>query len=214
MKIRIVISALALLLTGTLSTALLVRGESATEAFLPQQTFTVQAPAANCCLWQIHKRARGERAISFGAAYGCDTGRITPGLTKIQLRLTSEGAPCDQSLLIPNNSLLEATGWTDRRTTDNFAYFGGKFTIKNPAGVVLFEGAMEAMDRIGTHHPPFGAEACNPQAHLEGWLTGRGSSLLPNHSLRAFIVAGASLPAGAAAAPMSASIDGTLIKCP
>jgi hypothetical protein len=165
-------------------------------------------------LWQIHKKANGERRAVFGTPYQCETGQTARGDTKIKLTLTTEGA-CNQNQLIPNNSILEASGNTIKRAS-GFAHFFGKFTIKNPAGALLFEGTMEAIDRIGTHHNPFGAEACNRENHLEGWMVGRGSTaLLPNHTLRALIVARASLPTPTnPSPPVVGSIDGVLIKCP
>ncbi len=42
---------------------------------------------------------------------------------------------------------------------------------------------------------------------------GRGATALPNHTIRALIVARASLPVEDGSAPVFASIDGTFIKC-
>lgn len=170
-------------------------------------------PPGNCCLRRLHKRSTGIRQVQYGLPYQCDTGQTKRGQTTFRLPLSSE-MQCEQSQVpIPNGSVLEATGDTIRRF-DGFAHFSGNFTIRNPAGAVLFQGTMDAIDRIGTHHAPFGAEVCNQGRHLEGWLTGRGSALLPNHLLRALIVARAILPPNNGQAAVSASIDGTVIKCP
>lgn len=210
-----VVGAMTLLLAGLLwSQAMPAHGQ----APFPNVPIPGIPPTGNCCLWQLHKRApEGRRTVQFGPFYACDTGRTSRGGTRFRLPLVSEGAPCDQANLIPNGSVLEASGNTIRRT-DGFAHFFGQFTIRNPAGAVLFSGTMEVMDRIGTHHAPFGAEACNQQGHMEGWLVGRGGPPLPNHTLRAMITARASLPTGATPAavtlPVFASLDGALIKCP
>lgn len=182
---------------------------------IPDVTIAGVPVAGNCCLTQIHKKAEGNRSAVFGPPYPCDTGQTTRGDTQFRLKLVTSGPPCDQNPpLIPDGSTLEVKGNTIRRA-DNFAHFFGTFVIRRPNnGPILFRGRMEALDRIGTHHPPFGTEACNEQGHLEGWLVGRGSTLLPNHTLRALITARASLPTGTAPATVSASLDGVLIKCP
>jgi hypothetical protein len=175
----------------------------------PNVTIPGVPPTGNCCLWQISKTAQGRRDASFGTPYACGTGQTARGTAQIRLNLSSAGATCDQINLIPNSSRLEASGNLIRRA-DGFGHFMGKFTINNPAGAVLFSGTLETIDRIGSHHPPFGTETCNQQGHLEGWLVGSGSPPLSNFTLRALIVARAST----FSAPVTASIDGTLIKCP
>ncbi len=189
--------------------------QTAAASPIPDVTIPGVPPTGNCCLWQIHKRANGKRTAVFGTPYQCATGQTARGDTRIKLTLNTEGPPCDQgTAIIPNGSILEASGNTIKRAS-GFAHFFGKFTIKNPAGAVLFEGTMEAIDRIGTHHPPFGTEACNRQNHLEGWLIGRGSNLFPNSTLRALIVARAALPTpNIPTQAVSGSIDGVFIKCP
>ncbi|MCI0393165.1 MAG: hypothetical protein MOB07_30915 [Acidobacteria bacterium] len=168
----------------------------------------------NCCLWQTQKKVEGARSIQFGTPYNCDTGQTRRGATKIKLNLSTGGLPCDQNAaLIPHGSLLEAQGNTISRK-DNFAHFMGRVTIKSPTGALLFDGTMETIDRLGTHHSPFGAEACNPTSHLEGYLVARGAGGLANYTLRALIVLRGNLPTGSAPAGLSGSIDGTLIKCP
>jgi hypothetical protein len=166
--------------------------------------------AGGCCLWRIHKKAAGERRLEMKAPYNCDKGKTAEGTARLRLVLSTEGAPCDENpTLVADGSVLEASGRTIRRE-DGFAHFAGSFTIKNPAGVVLFNGRMELIDRIGTHHPPFGPEACNQQGLSEGWLMGGGSGPLSSFQLHALILA----RAGAAPGPVTASIDGALVKCP
>lgn len=166
-----------------------------------------------CCLRRVHKQAKGSRSVQSWAPYACDTGQTASGFTLLRLTLGSEGAPCDQDGLIPNNSVLEARG-TTRRRADGFAYFTGNFSIRNPAGAVIFEGTLELMDRLGSHHAPFGAESCNQQGHVEGWLAGRGSAGFSHNTLRAIVVANGNLPGAGASSALSGSIDGTLVKCP
>src|SRR5262245_5493294 len=168
----------------------------------------------NCCLWQTQKNVEGSRSIQFGTTYTCGTGQTRRGATKIKLILSSGGLPCDQSgALIPAGSVLEAQGNTISRT-DSFAHFMGRVVIRSPKGELLFDGTMETIDRLGTHHAPFSAEACNPASHLEGYLVARGAGALANYTLRAMIALRGRLPIGSAAAGLSGNIDGTLIKVP
>ncbi|MGH2731837.1 MAG: hypothetical protein ACRDJG_02650 [Actinomycetota bacterium] len=181
----------------------------------PNVTIPGIPPAGDCCLWQLHKKAEGERRVKWGTTYTCDTGKTHRGDTRVVLTLSTAGPPCDQDPdLIPDGSRLEAKGNTIQRVTDRFSHFFGRFIISDPAGTILFRGIVELIDRIGTHHEPFGGEECNEEGHVEGWLVGRGSSALPNHTIRALIVARASLPVEDGSAPVFASIDGALIKCP
>jgi len=223
MKTKYTIGILLTVLIGIVVSASITQRRAARAAspIEKDQTDAAQVlPAGNCCLWRLHKKATGmnNRQVQYGPPYNCPTGQTKRGQTKIELTLSTEGRLCDQSLgVIPNNSRLEATGDTIRRA-DGFAHFSGKFVIKNPAGAELFQGTMDVIDRIGTHHAPYGAEACaeacNQFRHLEGWLEGRGSQQLPNHTLRALIVARADLPQNSGSATLNASIDGTVIKCP
>jgi hypothetical protein len=130
------------------------------------------------------------------------------------MKLGTAGPPCDQNPeLIPNGSTLEARGVLLRRA-DGLADFTGRFTIASPAGAILFRGAIELMDRIGTHHAPFGAEPCNPESHVEGWLVGLGSAVLPNHCLRALFVARGQLGTGPGPFAIAGSLNGVLVKSP
>jgi hypothetical protein len=160
------------------------------------------------------KNAEGERRVQWGSTYACDTGKTHRGDTGMVFKLTTAGPPCDQDpSLIPDGSSLETRGHTIQRVTDQLSHFFGNFVITNPQGVTLFRGIMELLDHIGTHHDPFGTEKCDEADRAEGWLVGRGEAALPNHTIRALIVARASLPVENGSAPVFASIDGTFIKC-
>ena len=169
--------------------------------------------SGNCCLWQTQKNVEGSRSIQFQTAYKCGMGQTRRGDTIIKLNLSSGGLPCDQNAaLIPNGSVLEARGNTISRA-DGFAHFMGRVVIRSPSGALLFDGTMETIDRLGTHHAPFGAEACNPASHLEGYLVARGAGALANYTLRAMVALRGRLPIGSSAAGLSGNIDGTLINC-
>jgi len=170
--------------------------------------------SGNCCLWRVHKEAPGKREDLSGRPYKCPTGETTYFQTTFRLQLSSAGKPCDENpKLIPDKSTLEATGGTSRRK-DGFAYFVGKFTIKDPRGTVLFTGTMEAIDRLGTHHAPFGKEACDQRNHLEGWLAGMGGEgATRGLLLRASLVAGID-PAGSGNSALGpSSLDGVVMSC-
>ena len=186
------------------------------EASTPAAPALIDAAPVERCLWQIHKIAKGERQARLGEPYVCDTGKTVSGKMKLRLVLESGGRPCDQNpALVPNGTVLSAEGHVTVRE-DGFAHFAGRFAIRAPGGDVLFRGTMDLLDRVGTHHAPFGSEACNEKGHLEGWLEGHGSRRLPNHRLRAVIAAEVGpLSTEAVSQPiLRASINGTLIKSP
>jgi hypothetical protein len=172
-------------------------------------------PAGNCCLWQVEKRFDGTREANYEQPYVCDTGRTVRGELRVKVTLRTAGRLCDQNgALIPDGSSFEASGQVITRT-DRFAHFSGKFVITSPSGKELFNGTVETMDRVGSHHLFFNCEQCNPQSHFEGWLAGRGTDALPNHTLRGLIVARGAVPTPAvASAPLTGSINGMLVKCP
>jgi hypothetical protein len=225
----VVLVVLALLSAIVCSAALVQTGESSElkpAAVEPDPGLAVQAPFPNvsipgvpvpgkCCLWQVEERADGTREAQYDPAYNCDTGQTMRGDMRVKVTLRSAGAPCDQNRgLIPNNSTLEAKGQVIRRR-DNFAHFSGEFVIRNPGGTVLFTGYIETIDRMGSHHLFFNCETCNGASHLEGWLVGRGSPALPNHTLRAMLVARGTVPSPTTAStPLVGSLNGTFLKCP
>jgi len=205
--VGLVVVTLLAIVCGTL-----IRGQASPA--IPAVTIPGVPTTGSCCLWRIHKKAGGDRRVTWQVPYATDKGPTARGSTVIRLTLTSEGPPCDENPgLVPNNSVLQVRGYTLRRA-DSFAHLIGTFTLSNPAGAVLFSGTLEAMDRIGTHHAPFGGEQCDQQGHLEGWLVGKGAGPMAPFTLRALVVGRASLPTGTAGAPIAASIDGTLIKSP
>jgi hypothetical protein len=171
--------------------------------------------ACDCCMSQFHKKAEGEREASLAKPYTCDSGLTARGPTRIKLVLNTFGPPCDQRpRLVPDGSVLAAKGQTIRRE-DGFAHFLGAFSLTGPTGTLLFSGRIEVIDRIGTHHPPFGPEVCNQPEHLEGWLVGKGQGELSSFTLRALLVAkGYMSPSGGNSKIESGSLDGVLLKCP
>lgn len=181
---------------------------------IPSVTIPGVPTGVNCCLWQVHKKAKGGRKFTGGRPYACRTGRTMRSDTSFELALVSAGAPCDEDpALIPDGSQLIAEGNTIWRE-DGLAHFFGKFTIKNPRGRGLFGGVMEVIDRVGTHP----REACNPRSHFEGWLVGRSARGLPNATLRA-VIAGTSplldkLPAESYSSDVEAILNGVVIRCP
>ena len=180
----------------------------------PDITIPGVPDTGTCCLWQVEKRIDGERRASLDPPYGCDTGATGRGGMKMSVKITSAGLPCDQSDLIPDGSRLDASGSLIRRA-DGFAHYIADFSITDPGGTVLFQGTLETIDRLGSHHLFFNCEACNPQSHLEGWLVGRGTSALPNHTIRALLVARGTIPSFTnPLTPMTGSLNGVLIKCP
>ena len=173
----------------------------------------VGVPDTRCCLRQVFKQGNGERNATFDAPYTCDTGPTRQGTMTMKVTLNSPGATCDPlTFVIPNGSVLEATGRRIRRA-DGFGNFVGDFVIRSPAGATLFTGCIETLDRVGTHRS---CEACNPVSHYEGWLTGRGVGVkLAQYSIRASISARGLLPAPNATTQATAvDINGTLTRCP
>jgi len=178
----------------------------------PNVTIPGIPAAGNCCLWQLEKRVDGKREASFGPVYQCDKGPTARGNMKIELRIRSAGPICDQNDIIPNGSVLTASGPIIRRN-DLFADFMGEFVITSASGEMLFEGTIETLDRVGSHHLFFNCEACKPKSHFEGYLVGQGVQN-PAYTIRALIVARGTVPAPGAAGAVAGSIDGTLMKCP
>jgi hypothetical protein len=174
-------------------------------------------PRGQCCLFRLHQHAEGKRLpipknpkVSYQCAH-------QPGVTRrddttILLTLKREGQ-CDevpQGLVLAS---LKAVGNTIRRA-DDFAHFFGRFEIRDPSGLPLFSGVLELFDRVGTHHPPFGTEACDQKSHQEGWLVGTGQGAARPFTLRALIVANGVQPVpGDDSAALNGSIDGALVQC-
>lgn len=180
---------------------------------IPTVTIPGVPPAGTCCLWQVHKKAKGVRKFAGGKPYACPTGQTMRSDTSFELALFSAGAPCDQGpALIPDGSQLVAEGKTIWRN-DGLTHFFGKFTIKDTRGRGLFTGIMEIMDRVGTHPQ----EPCNPMSHFEGWLVGRSGRGLPEATLRV-VIAGTSrlidkLPVDPFSSDVQATLNGVVIRC-
>jgi hypothetical protein len=172
----------------------------------------VGVPDTKCCTRQVFKQGNGTRQVAYTAPYNCDTGTTMQGTLRLRVTLITGNGACDQSAgFIPNNSVLEARGRVISRT-DGFGDFNGDFTITNPAGVVLFSGCIETLDRVGTHRS---CENCNPTSHYEGWMTGRGQGPLSSFSIRASIGARGLLPLPQTPSQATAvDINGVLLKCP
>ena len=182
---------------------------------LPMVEIPVLPNAGNCCLWQVHKIANGDRTVQPVPGNICVGAPTQRGTVTVRfVDMISAGPPCDQRPeLIPNGSDLKANGVVIRRA-DGLASFTGMFTITSPANVVLFDGRIELMDRVGTHHPPLGPEPCNPENHVEGWLVGRGEGALANYCLRALYVATGSLIPDKPASLKNGSLDGVIVQSP
>jgi hypothetical protein len=178
-------------------------------------TFVPVVPGNDCCLLQVHKKLRGTRTAGWVSHYACATGDTQRGKLRLEIELFTPGAPCDQDPgLIPDGSRLRATGWVIRRE-DGLADFTGRFTIVAPWGEVLFRGAIELLDRVGTHHPPFGGEACNPESHVEGWLAGLDKLPADSHRcLHLQFVARGQLSAKDDPTALEGFLNGVCIKCP
>jgi len=181
---------------------------------LPMEAIPVLPNVGNCCLWQVHKIANGDRTVQPVPGNICLAAPTQRGALTIRFTdMISAGLPCDQRPdLIPNGSDLTANGVIIRRG-DGLANFTGMFTITSPANVVLFHGRIELMERVATHHPPFGAEVCNLENHVEGWLVGNGGPGLANYCLRALYVASV-LPVPGKPAGLRGSLDGIIVEIP
>ncbi len=171
-------------------------------------------PVANNCLRHLHKSfEKGERVFKPEADYDCSGMGTFRGATTITLQ-PLVAAPCDEKPSpIPDNSVLSSSGQTYVRK-DGLALYTGRFEIRSPQQTLLFTGHMELMDRIGTHHEPFGTEKCDQEYHIEGWLAGRGSRSLPDLLIRALVVAKGEMLPGAATTTLYGFLNGLIIQVP
>jgi len=137
--VGLVVVTLLAIVCGTL-----IRGQASPA--IPAVTIPGVPTTGSCCLWRIHKKAEGDRRVTWQAPYATDTGQTARGATVIRLTLTSEGPPCDENPgLVPDNSVLQLRRYTLRRA-DSFAHLIGAFTLSNRAGAVLFSAALDALD--------------------------------------------------------------------
>lgn len=169
--------------------------------------------SGQCCIEQIRKEFTGRHSARLGAFYLCPGGKKTAqDPTVFHLDLKSSGSPCDAAALSVNR--LEAQGTTVRRE-DALALFSGNFQLYRNLQL-RFQGEMYATYRIGTHDSPFGAEACDVQNHLEGWLEGTGVGDFFTYRLRAFLVATDKLPqpgVPTTTTDLRGTIHGVLLRC-
>lgn len=186
----------------------------------PSTAIPTLPTAGNFCLVQIHKDfKKAFLTPKLDSPYYC--GREKPletrrGILRVQIELVSAGLPCDQDpKLIPDGSILTASGIVIRRAdglADFTSYGRGRFLIKTLEGEALFNGFIELMVRIGTHHPPFGDEPCNLENHIEGWLVGLGVTKLKEVCLRAFMVATGTIDLKETTPITKGTLNGVLIK--
>jgi len=168
----------------------------------PSAAVAVLVPP-NSMLVLIHKWAKltdGQRTLTFGEPYGSATGQTRRVTTQIHLVMLP--SPGDQAMgMVPNGSVLDASGTTFRRE-DGVAAFTGSFTIKKPGpeGATIFTGTMELLDGLGSQ----------PQ----GWLHGDGAGPMSSWRLEAAITgAGSLLPLTSGPHPFGAPrIVGVLVK--
>ncbi len=173
--------------------------------------------SGNCCLFQLHQVASGNRAVAAtGAPWACPRGANARFATKFAMKL-SLSDPCPQeqdSGVNLTGALLTASGNTHRRA-DGFADFFGDVAIQSPTGAILFKGSMEVFDQIASHHLTlFQCERCVEFNHLEGWLVAQGAGAFSNVELRAMIAGKGAWPVPTLpAAAVNLNLDGVLIKC-
>jgi hypothetical protein len=168
-------------------------------------------PPTDGCLLQIAKAFEGSRQVQLGTSYACDDLKTIRGNAKITIKLY-DGRQCDESeRLVPGGSTLTAKGNIIIRT-DALAHFSGRFTIQNPAGVTLFAGYMETIDRICTHVAVPPRISCRPKGHLEGWLVGKGGRGLEDYTLRVLIAAKARALPEVTQSPVTGFLNGVLVR--
>ncbi|HET7225931.1 MAG TPA: hypothetical protein VFK69_09480 [Candidatus Eisenbacteria bacterium] len=145
-------------------------------AYSPPTCFDI--PLVDSCFVRVHQHARGALEGHLIRNYSC--GRTTIQLMKSQLRLVLQREPrCDElGALLPSGSVLSATV-SFRRRADEFGHLIGSFQLMSPSQQPLYTGTIELMERVGSHHEPFGpngqaCEPCDRKGHLEGWLFGCG----------------------------------------
>lgn len=170
-------------------------------------------PVADCCLRHLHKAFEGHRVFKPEVPYDCDGMFTVRGATSIVMKPLLVAHCDEQPSPIPNGSVLTSEGTTIARQ-DGLALFCGKFTISNPNGGLLFTGYMELMDRVGTHHEPFGAEKCDEEYHIEGWLVGKGSRRYADLQLRALVVAKADRLPEVPESGLNGFLNGVIVQFP
>ena len=170
-------------------------------------------PSTNCCLRHLHKQFEGRRTFKPDPSYDCDGLFTVRGRTSIVLKPLLV-AHCDEKPSpIPDGSMLKSLGVTIVRK-DGLALFYGRFTLTDPQGMKLFTGYLELMDRIGTHHEPFGTERCDQEYHFEGWLVGKGGVEYANLLLRALVVGKADPLPEVPESGLHGFLNGVIVRVP
>jgi hypothetical protein len=152
-------------------------------------------PAADACLWQVHKKVEGVlRTKVDPKVYECKTGPTQRGIARLELKLHSAGVPCDQDpKLPPDGAVLTVDRGviiyrTGKEPGDELGIFFGNFVVTYDRLPTILLGRITLIFHIGTHHEPFGGESCHQRNHAEGWLVGLGGKE-PQRYLNALLVA-------------------------
>lgn len=144
------------------------------------------------CLSQVHKKLSGEwTPVDQHGSYDCPGGKTMRGWVTLKFSVVSITGRCDpEPELIPNDSVIEVLSAPYILRDDGLLDLVGRFILKSPPPrpTQLFSGTIELMERIGTHHRPYGSEECNEKDHFEGWMVGLGGAKRPNQCLRALLV--------------------------
>jgi hypothetical protein len=190
---------------------------TAFEAAVIQSPTCFDIPAPDTCLVRVHRDGTGGLETRLVKSYVCRGSRMQVQASTVRIRLRlKRDERCDElGALVPEGSTLAATLRMLRRA-DEFSHLVGRFQIIAPlTNQVLYSGTMEMMERVGSHHSPFGpngeaCEACDQKLHLEGWLFGCGMGHQTGQRLRANVTANRA--SGALTTRLVASIDGVLLR--
>jgi hypothetical protein len=181
-------------------------------AYYPPTCFDI--PLVDSCFVRVHQHAQGAIEGHVVKHYVC--GKTTIQLMKSQLRLVLQREPrCDElGALLPAGSVLSATV-SFRRRADAFGHLIGSFQVLSPSRQPLYTGTIELMERVGSHHEPFGpngqtCEPCDRRGHLEGWLFGCGIGHQYGTRMRANVTLNRDVDK--ANSNLTGSIDGLLLR--
>jgi hypothetical protein len=163
----------------------------------------------------VHRHADGAIDAATTKKYRCHG--VSMQLIQARMRFVLKREPrCDElGAQLPDGSILTAVV-TLRRRADALGHLIGRFQILAPSTTrVLYAGTIELMERVGSHHEPFGpnggaCEACDQKAHLEGWLFGCGTGHNTQTRLRANVTLNRAL--NVVSTKLSGSIDGMLLR--
>ena len=172
-------------------------------------------PPGNVCIRRFARTFDGVIEGKDPVRYKCRTVVTERMTTSVTFRITAAMDCDDVGTLVPVTGLT-AKGTTIRRA-DGFAHFSGRARIINAApdpDVVLFSGTLDLIARIGSHAAL--GEPCAPEAHVEGWFTGRGVGRFDKMTLNVILAGGGELATGTHAFPNAGDnrITGTLVIAP